>query len=726
MYDAQAVLKSCLALSIKVALPLSLAVTLNAKAETSDSRRPDYLNLSLGDLLKVVVTSQRREENLLDVPISITTLTQQDLDDAGVHRLRDTQHLAPNMIVTGPYVNGRPDFVIRGIQSTFDQPAFESSVSIYIDGVYMGRETSANPDLIDVERVEILRGPQGTLYGKNSIAGAINLVTAEPGKKFKSKVDLTTGEFERRRVTAMLNSPIIDDKLYIKIRGFGLRDEGYMYNTYRDENVNNENSRGLQLYVLSTPTDKLKVKITADGLWEDRDISFGEAILVPGQPAHPGYVSGDFQVAFNEPETEDREVSGVGLNIDYDIATHYKLTTVLGYRQSDIDVTGDFGESPLDEAFTDFHDEMEQLSAEIRLASPQEDRFNYVAGLFFYDARTKSEHNAFTGLDHPAGVSQILNDMVLDTTSYAVFANSSFKLSERWTLIAGGRYTIEKKTFDYSQFPDFPLNTIYADVNGFHDEISEKNFSPEFGLKFKVNDQLATYLKASRAFKSGGWSTLLVSSTDDLKFGSEYVTNYELGVKWLGLNNKLQLNTALFYMDYKDLQSTTYNVETQRSKFTNVAAATSKGVEIELKARPITPLTLWTSFGYTDASYDDFERCGPGGISCNGNRLIRAPEYTGRVAAQYHYALPVGKLILHSEAIYRGDMYFSVTNDPESKNPDYTLLNAYIGYQYDWLEASIWAQNLTDERVLNGVSLENSFIVPGNPRTAGLRFKVRL
>jgi len=681
------------------------------------------------ELEEVIVTAQRRSESLIDVPTSLTSLNAQLLEASGVNRLRDIGQIVPNLIVTGPNTNGRPDYVIRGIQSGGGQPGFESAVGIYIDGVYMGRETSANPDIVDIERVEILRGPQGTLYGKNSVSGAINITTVMPGNEASAKISAEYGNYDLLRFTGSFSAPIVEDKLYAKISAFNLDRDGYTQNVFRNESVDNENSHGLRLHLRATPTDQLEINLTADGMWEDRRIVFGETAV----PSFSGsFVEGPHTVAFDAEQTEDRAVRGLGLKMDYQFDSDYVLTFVAGLRDSEINVPGDADESPLDFAITDFQDSMEQFSAELRLTSPDTDKFNFIAGLFFYDASNTSSRDVFTGSMHPLPNLAIFNDAEVQTTSYAAFVNINYEIADRLILNLGGRLTHEKKEIVYSQQPQFPLNFLgFAVIDGLDDPLlKEDNFSPSISLRYELDDDWSAYAKVSRGFKSGGWSTELIS-TPDVRFQSEFLTNYELGLKGVGLDNRLRVSLAAFYMDYKDLQVVQIDPVTTFGIFTNAGSASSKGVEAEFELLATKGLLLSGGFGYTDATFDEFENCSGPGVddNCNGNRLTRAPKYTANVSAQYTFELGDGELVMRGGYAYRGDLFFNAQNTLNSLNDSYGILKARISYNTEHWELSVWGENLTDKEYFNGIAAANpigdSIVVYGNPRTYGVKATVR-
>jgi len=681
---------------------------------------------------EVIVTAQRREESLIDVPTSLTSLSMADLEASGVNRLRDIGHIVPNLIATGPNTNGRPDYVIRGIASGGGQPGFESALGIYIDGVYMGRETAANPDIVDIQRVEILRGPQGTLYGKNSISGAINITTVKPDNELTAKVDLEIGNYNLRQLSGSVSLPIVEDKLFAKVSGFTLDRDGYTQNVFRDEDIDNENSYGLRFHLRATPTDNLEINLTADGAWDDRRIVFDETAA----PSLTGaFVEGPRTVAFDAEQTEDRRVRGVGMTIDYELESGHIITAVGGIRDSKIDVPGDADGSPLDFAITNFRDSMEQTSLELRVASPANEKFDYVAGLFYYDATNQSNRDVFTGAVIAPIPFQVLNQAIVDTSSYAAFVNMNYHVSEKLTVNLGARYTHEKKEIDYFQRPDLALQFGFGyipieatDID--RPKLEEDNFAPSLALRYAVAEDWSAYAKVSRGFKSGGWSTELLS-TSDVSFDSEFLTNYEVGLKGVGLDKRLRVSLAAFYMKYKDLQVVQIDPITTFGVFTNAGAASSKGFEIELQALPTDGLVLSGSFGYTNAKFDEFENCsGPlPEDNCNGNRLARAPKYTANLAIEYSVPVGDGEIMARGDWSYRGDLFFNPQNTLEVLNPGYSIFNARIGYASEDWDVFFWGKNLTDKDTFNGISnpnlVGNSIVVYGNPRTYGVKVSAR-
>jgi len=685
---------------------------------------------------EIIVTARRREERLLDVPISITALDAQALAQSGVLRLRDIDQLVPNLIATGPSTNGRPDLVIRGIQGSSGQPGADLSLATYVNGVYMGRDTSANPELFDIAQIEVLRGPQGTLYGRNSISGAVNIVTAKPGNEFAAKATVDVGNFNLRRFSGGVNIPLAEDKAALKLNAFSIDRDGYNINIANDTRPDEENSYGGMIHLRLTPTDNLEVNLTADASWEDRNILFSEVV----SPGSFGFVPGVRTVNFDADQREDREVSGLGLVVDYTLSSGHIITSVTGARKSSNFVPGDTDDGPLDLGRAIFLDTARQFSQELRLTSPSGGKVDYVAGLFYFRGVNKADRDIvasdflislFTGA--PPGFfppQSVNNTAKLTSSSYAAFANVNWHISEDLTVILGGRITQDSKKTNQSQLGTFPLNAILGTPDvALIDEIKETNFSPLIGLSYSVNDNVTTYGQFSRGFRSGSFSTDLVPSINDLSADSEFINNFEIGAKGSFYDRKLNINAALFVMKYRDIQVGQRPAGAIFSQFTNAGRATSKGGEIEVQLLTVDGLELRGGIGYADAKYDEFNDCAGPGVSCAGNRLSRSPELTANASAQYTHPLTSKfDLVVRGEYVHRGDMFFNAVNDPAVSVPSINILNGRVGIVSDRFDVFLWAKNLNDELILNGRTanffgdLTETY---GAPKTYGVTFSGR-
>lgn len=692
-----------------------------AAAQQADEQPGDGLALE-----EVTVTAQRRVESVIDVPVSMTVLNGEQLAATAPDGLLGIAGSVPNLVYAGGAYKARPEITMRGIFSQVRNIGFDASLGVYVDGVFLGRPIAFNPSVLDIEQVEVLRGPQGSLFGKNTSSGALNVQLKQPQARSELLVEAGYGNYDTTRGRVIVNLPLIEDKLFARFSGFGIDSGGYVKNLVDGSDTGSEQTYGGRAQFRLLATDNLEFNLSLDKTASTYGIGQTEGVTSLPYTSAPG----PYTVA-NDLDSEERlDVSGVGLTSQYHFASGHELTSITAYREASDDLYYDNDNSPLDINRTRFVDTQHQFSQEVRIASPRYDRYDYVAGVYFFHQSIGTNRPVYWGAAFAVPNQFMANYGSVSTDSYAGFGQLNYRLTQALTVFAGLRATRESKDLDFTQDGLLPLGL--PDIAPFSRSLSDTDTSPSVGLSYEFNKELTTYAKFSRGYKSGGFNADFISSLTDLQFGPESVSNYEVGTKALLWEERMRLSVALFYMDYQDMQVSQFNTTTGGFTIRNAGAATSQGVELDLSVRPLRGLEVTAGVGYTDAKFDEFKNGGGRGIDFDGNRLPKAPRYTANLALDYSHAVAAwGELRLGADYNYRSNQFTTEKNIPTDYVGGYGLLNARAGLVFaeDRWDVSLWARNLLDSDALASSSLDgiNRYVSVRyvEPRTYGVNVTFR-
>jgi iron complex outermembrane receptor protein len=616
-------------------------------------------------LEEVLVTASRRVENLQDVAMSVSAYSADFLKDTGVNQLADLEQYTPNLMIT-PGSDSRSTSVrIRGIGSVGTNIGIDPSVGLFIDGVYQGRAGMSISDLVDVQRIEVLRGPQGTLYGKNTAAGAISIITALPSDEFESMVELGYDSNEKAEVRGMVNFPLGNSGHAIRLSAFGI-DGDHMYeNTYTGQGVNDAHKWGARSRILFDLDEKAghgglgTLVFSLDYTKEDTDCcAFAvmdydglstlnvpitntpsaqwQEMLGPNAAGQPilQYKAFEDTAGFSPPKTNPFgddywfdgdvgnkvEVGGVAAEWNKDLPHDNNLTFINAWRHYETDSVydGDFTAYDAVQGSTDI--DLDQYSSELRIASPGGQTFETQGGLYAYYSEMdvvgafgiSGDLSDNIGFGHlfPQGTLNI-DDNTYKTTSFAAFGQTVWNYSEQLSVTLGLRFTWEKKEREGTQktTPDIPNIPDLPPIAGpdvvLDDSRTDSDASPSLNLRYFFNDDVMGYALVSRGFKSGGFDQRRVVSGENGEFDPEKATNYELGWKSSWGNRRLQFNGTLFYVDYEDFQAQSFDGSSIR--VVNAGDLESYGAELELLFIPIENATLGSAIGYNKAEYGSFD-----------------------------------------------------------------------------------------------------------------------
>lgn len=637
--------------------PLLVAGTYAPQATSA----PDPLALE-----EVVVTANRRVESIQEVPMSVTAFTSQFFRDSGVTNLSGLEQYTPSLKITPGTDSSSQSIRIRGIGSVGTNAGIDPSVGMFIDGVYQGRAGMSIGDLVDIERVEILRGPQGTLYGKNTAAGAISIITKTPSPEgFESEVELMYNSDERAEVHAMVNVPLADTGHAMRLTGYGIAGNHLYENTLNGEGLNDANKWGVKsrfLFDTGAKTDGdglgeflltldynkedtdccalavidyagfsvLGVPITNDpsaayqqqlGLNDEGQQIFQYTSLEDAEGFSPPANSNPFDDDYwiDEPIKNKVEVGGVALEWNKDLSNENTLTFINAWRHYNSDSAFD-GDFTAYEAVTGSQRyKFNQYSSELRVTSPGGETLDYQGGLYaFYsdlDSRGKTAQSSkltsilpgFSSL-FPNGTNNT-DDNNYKTTSFAAFGQLVWNISDKFSTTFGLRYTYEQKDFNGSQISDPESVVDIPPIVGrdvFYDETrSDDDFSPTLIGRYFFTPDIMTYASISRGFKSGGFNQRRELSGRNGEFDPETATNYEIGWKTSTDDRRLQFNGTFYFVTYDDFQAQSFD----GSSFTvtNAGEMQSYGSELDVIFIPMANMIVGSAIGYNKAEYKDFD-----------------------------------------------------------------------------------------------------------------------
>lgn len=707
----------------------------------------------------IIVTAQRRAQKIEDVPMSITAFSAKNIADMGALRIANVGDLAPNFNFSDVSSIRNTKIIVRGISSDANSIGVDQSSGMYVDGVYMGRPTTINLGLYDVESVEVLRGPQGTLYGRNTVGGAVNLMTKKPGKDFGGDFSAQYGNYNKFLIYGAINVPL-NERLSIRIAGQANKRDGYLKNLAGPDN-NDDDNLNARLAISYQASEAVEVLLRAD--WSrDRTHQGGAEIFVHS----PIFAAAPFNVVpgtryyipdgrFNRVIAEypsshqDRDVAGGSMEINWDTGDAGTLTSLTAYRGFKWDNAQTTDKSPFFIFGTGITEDQRQFSQELRLTSPSGQRFEYVAGLYYWNMKLGAIARAFEGpdlLSVPAfggaplgsfpGSEGDLFPKIRDK-SFAAFVHGIYHLTEDFSLIAGARYTYEKKDITFSNKPD--LLGLVGAINPLvkTDSMTDSIVTPMASLEYRFMPNWHAYATYSQGFKAGGYNAFSFKfanadgSIPDFKPEKAY--NYEAGIRFVSEDRKLRASLSAFYLDYTNLQ-VNQRLEDANGLFffrtSNAANARSKGFEAELYYKVLPSLSLSGTFGYADAKYIDFISDAQLGVDFSGHRLPYSAKANWSLS--FDYDQPVindVSIVMRGEFVRRGSTFSEDSNRPLTLNEGYSLVNGRIGLvdQKRGISITAWARNLLDKKYTRDTFTGSGAFSPGalgafvgEPRTYGL------
>jgi len=703
------------------------AATLCAVPAVLAQEAPAARSVTAGGLEEITVTARRREEALQDVPIAVSAFSSEELRLLQAQDLGGLQGSVPNLnLVQGRGSATSANVYIRGIGQPDALQTFDPAVGIYLDDVFISRIQGALFNLYDIERVEVLRGPQGTLYGKNTIAGAIRLISKKPPDALSGNFELGYGDYDRIDAKAYIGGPVTDS-FGASFAGLYSKRDGIVEDPTTGREYNDIDTASGRAILSFEPSDKVDVTLALDYTRQRNALNLGRAEapliqvnLLGGvkvlQPAPTGDWEFESRTSFKGDEGQSLDHAGAALTIGWELSDAWNFKSITGYRDLDIDNYVDIDASAYELGDVFVGVDQDQLSQEFQFLFDDGGRLSAVLGLYYLSEGITSNQEAYaddflTFGALPLTFLRTIDDD-LDTESYAAFGQATWRFTDRLATTVGLRYTKEDKDYfrTTSTFWSLPaLNGTFE----YTDDDSWDAVTPSFSLDYKLADDSLLYASAGRGFKSGGFNGRANTPGETGAYDPEYVWTYEIGSKNTLADGSLRLNGAVFYSDYTDFQarvSEVVNPDAPIPTFSfpvlNAGALDIWGAELELLWVPVDGLTLQAQVGYLDADYKEFTDTisGPGGVPVerdrSGDEPPFAPDWTTRVGASYEFGLDDrGSLTLAADMMYRTKSWLSVDNRDVLTQDAFALMNVLASWQSEsktW-RASAGVKNLTDE-----------------------------
>lgn len=663
---------------------------------------------------EIVVTAERREASLQRTPLAVTAISGDTLATAAI---KDVQDLAPS--APGLSYNRVSNFAqlnIRGIGLEQINLGGEPGVAFHIDGVYLARPFVGDAIFADLARVEVLRGPQGTLYGRNATGGSLNLISVEPQREFQARVGASYGNYDRVRAEAMLNAPLTETGT-VRARISGVLDQrdGYLRNLTNGERIDDARARSIRGQLAFDVGERGELLLAAD---HARDGGTGP-VFQPGSlpgtaAAFGGRLDPDPRKLYADgPFDQTVKSTGVSARLKYEFDA-VNLTSLSAYRDSSFVLNSDLDGTDFFLINQSLRESGEQFSQEVQLASAGEGAFQWLLGAYYFHEDGALNY-AFPVPLFGTTIRFVANQK---TEAYALFGQASYQITDALKFTVGLRWSHDKKKGD-------TLRDLFA-VSTVQVKDSWSAVTPRFVLDYQVSDSTLVYASVSRGFKAGGLNT---ASLQTEAYDPEFIWNYEIGLKTRGLDGRMQLNLAAFHYDYSDLQVSQFAVG--QTFIENAASARGNGLEAEFILIPVDGLTVTASAAWLDAQFKDYQsadsfRPGLGVLDLSGNQLPRAPKFTASVAADYEVPLPGGSsLLLRGEYSHRDSVYFTPFNTDFARGGGLEQVNARIGWRSadERWQIGLFGRNLTDNLTEQTITVSGinggTIVLFGPPRTYG-------
>lgn len=695
---------------------------------------------------EITVTARKKDESIQDVPLAVSAITDQ-LEEQSVRRLEDIQAFAPNLFINRtPGIASGAAITIRGVASLESDKSFDPSIGVVMDGMFLGTSSGVLLDNFDIERIEVLRGPQGTLFGKNTTGGILNVIRTPVSMNERGfDISLTAGQDGRQDIKVVAQIPLIDDNLGLKIFGAKIEHDGYVRSSTLGTDVGGDDKTNYGFALRWEPNDQFDAQLHYEIM---KDKSEQGAYINRNEPTDLacivhliGFEAGngcEFLAVQDEDNTEsdgsnfsDNDYKSTILTLNYD-TDNFLYTYIYTNRDMDEQNMQDFDGAPVNLLSMNFFNDWEQTSHELRVTSQFSDKVQFIAGLYDWETEFAQRWDVFglfyqlSRLGNPVwapgrqGVDGYVdvfpwesdvagnNGQSQKTTSTAVFASADWFLSEKWTLTTGFRWTEEEKDFvggasapGYYPLRGEPWPGIF---NPFFAKQKWTETTPAISLRYQYDDNIMFYGAYSEGFKSGGFFARQANYLIDPSYDPEYVENYEFGWKTTLLDGRMILNGAIFRSDYEDKQESILipvNLANVATVVRNASSLQMQGLELEVRYQITENWDVLATYGYLDAEYDDYlaDLTGDGVVTDNSGLVARnIPENTVGLTTSYAMRVGDGDLVGRLSYRFRDEMETNSSNLPLGTLDSIHNVNATISYAIDNYRITVWGRNITDER----------------------------
>jgi iron complex outermembrane receptor protein len=680
-----------------------------------------------GGIEEIVVTAQKFSQNLQDVPISVTALNADALQRSGVVSLDSVQQYAPGLSMATVGSGFVSYTYMRGSGTNQIDAGSDPSVAFFVDEVYVTGTAGAQFNLFDVERIEVLKGPQGTLFGRNAAAGAISITTKKPTATFDADASIDVGNYDLRTVRGAVSGPLAaNGDLRFRLSGV-LQNRGAFTENLAGDDPGTIKSAGVRGQ-LEYKTGDVSMLLTAN-LYTARNgmtnqflatmvkAAFLRPEAIAALPAGESF----YKHFYNVDGFEDQDVFGLTGRLEWNtpIGT---LTSISAYRYNKFDRAQDQDGTIAAAYELDSFEKDKSFSQELRLSN-QTDRLNWVVGAYLYDSTTDRQDTIITGNDYAPAASRNLTSIDrshLRVKSLALFGQATYKLTDAFSLTAGGRWTNDRKSVD--RF----VRRFTTPAYSVSPKAEWSSFDPAITLTYEASPDLMAYASWRRGFKSGGFQTLLPASAvlAETPFKPEKVNSYEIGVKSEWFDRHLRVNLALFRAEVTDQQILRV-LGNSTNVIDNAGATRTTGVDSLINI-VFGDFRIDAATTYQEARFRQYLT---GTTSYAGRSQLRSPDLTGSYGAEYAINLGEREIVLRGEYTYQSKSFFDAANTASYGlyQPGFGLVNARIAYRptdAGW-EIAGWAKNITNERYFRNIAVSGTtgLAVPGDPATYGVSLR---
>lgn len=731
-------------------IALALSPSASVQAVEADS--------SVGMLEEVIVTATRRARSVNDIPIAVSAFSADDLRRASINEVKELARVTPSLsIVSGTSESGNTEIRIRGVGTNGSNPGLESSVGVFVDGVFRSRSGLAMGAMLDIDRVEVLRGPQGTLFGRNTSAGALSLHSTKPEYEWGGRVIGGVENYDGYRLEAGITGPIIDDKLAFRFSALHHERDGFVSSRTGPEEMYDRDRTRYKGQLLWDASDALEFRLIADYATTDEQCCTADYV-VAGPTADVirslgGVVEVDpfaYKTQVNYESKDDNEERGVSLLMDWSITDDLSLRYIGGWRDNEVDTNVDGDTSNVDIVQgTNGSNDTSTNTHELQLAG-QAGALDWLVGAYYYeediDVRWQLTFGSqfgdyFSALAggaippflFPEGAGDEARLFDQEGDGFALFTHNIFEITEKWDLVLGLRWSKDNKDASAevinTSIHCALIPTLLCPVEPFDQSDSHSEPTGTFKLVY-TTDSAIYYGSASRGYKAGGFNLDRDASATATQFDPELVNSYEIGAKLTALEGRLQVNTAIFLSDFDDFQINEF--DGLSFSITNAGQAESRGIEVELNYLITSKLALNLGVTRLDTEYIKHPGFNSIGDPIEGQPLSRAPEWTGNFGLSYTDQLGEFGLRGDINANFLDDHNLGATADPQSEQDGYAIMDMRLAISSpnEHWTASAWGKNILDEEynvAIFGTALQagSYSAFRGQPRTYGVTLEYR-
>ena len=698
--------------------------------------------VNIKELQVVTVTAQKRSEDLQKVPGALASIDAKKIQNLQISNINEIGRISPNFKSYDDGAGLFPMLTSRGVFTIDDTPV----VGVYIDGVPLFNTASFPASLTDVQRIEVLRGPQGTIYGRNTLAGAINIITQKPNNQIKGFVSAGYGNLDRFTLEGGIGLPLVKDKLFARMSGRYDTRGGYIENTFLQTNDLLARRMGSgNLKLIFYPNEHWDIALTSGLEYrESKAYALVGGFGATGRQLDSLKQNQPYKLNYNTQGNYYTLSSNNALRVSY-TTPQFTLTSVSSYQLTEVTRSDEFDFTQFDiNSLKPSTRTLNTLAEELRISSNNsKSRFQWLTGLFGYLVKRNETQNIESGVDNafsapnPIIAAQYpyltVDKSAVEQSGFSVFANLTYGLTDHLKVIGGLRYEIERnntnfeKSFSRNGDPNYTFPALGLVPAQFDETTTFSAISPKLGLSYQMTPEVMTYANVARGYRPGGINSF-TTNVDAIVFDPEFSWNYEVGLKTNLWNKRLRANLTGFYIDYEGQQLfTLLDVATFNLGRDNLGRSISYGVELETEWIVFSGLTATLNVGYLETEITDFKVTGfAGEVDNKGNRQGYSPQWNGNLGLNYQKKVGPIKLGVNVDYQYQTAMFFDPENALEQEA--YGLLNSRLTIGYKGATLALWAQNLTDELYFSygyGVSGGGLFANYGLPRTLGtsLTFK---